>query len=476
MRVFVPFLVSAASAAALPLTSDQPAQGLPLDQFGSTHSITLDDAMNFLDLLGNNFTLLPISSLEDKIEDFFEDKLGIDIDLGGDDEEASTKLPSATKVANPGENQAEDQPEEKEPAKQFSSTKMAGAGGNQAEEQPAQSSSAPKPSPTKVHSQNGTAVDNGPVGGQSGAPKPSQNGTAVDGNGNCVNPNTRYEWDNYPASDKKAFVDAIQCLVESPASGKFSPAKNRYEDLVRLHQSYSPEIHSKGTQQQTHKFLLWHRYYVWAFEQVLRDECGFDRPFPWWDEKKWAGKFTESTIFTKDYFGTLPKATNGSGTCVTDGRFAGMQVSLGPAMTTDYTHCLQRAVDEAVTSQVGQKAWDTCFSRTSWPEFHSCVEFTYHANGHNSVGATMADAIASPGDPTFFMHHLFIDYGMNKWQLADPKRTTSISGCADVDTCTPLSLDTVIHMGNICGDKCPDLKVRDLINTQKGHFCYRYKD
>jgi len=98
--------------------------------------------------------------------------------------------------------------------------------------------------------------------------------------GDCQNPNVRYEWDDYSTSDKNAFISAIQCLIKAKPSGKFSPSRNRYEDFVRLHQTYAPSIHSDSTTVQTHKFLLWHRYYLWAFEQVLRDECGFNRAMP----------------------------------------------------------------------------------------------------------------------------------------------------------------------------------------------------
>ncbi|KAI1633782.1 hypothetical protein F4809DRAFT_568482 [Biscogniauxia mediterranea] len=292
--------------------------------------------------------------------------------------------------------------------------------------------------------------------------------------GDCANPNIRFEWDDYSASDKDAFVSAIQCLVQRPASGRFSPARNRYEDFVRLHQTYAPNIHSKSTQQQTHKFLLWHRYFVWAFEQVLRDECGFNRAFPWWDEKKWAGRFSQATIFTSQYFGSLPGSTNNAATCINDGKFGGMSLSLGPGYATDNPHCLQRAVNEGTTAQTGVDAWNTCFSRTTYPDFHSCVEFTYHAQGHNGVGGIMADAIGSAGDPAFFMHHLYIDYAFRKWQIEDISRRTTISGCADNVNCSPLTLDTMVYMGQICGDKCPDLKVRDILSTLKGHFCYRY--
>ncbi|KAI1164644.1 hypothetical protein F5B18DRAFT_241392 [Nemania serpens] len=292
--------------------------------------------------------------------------------------------------------------------------------------------------------------------------------------GDCANPAIRYEWDDYSASDKQAYISALQCLMKKPASGKFSPSRNRYEDLVRLHQTYAPNIHSRSTSQQTHKFLLWHRYFVWAFEQILRDECGFNRAMPWWDEKKWAGKFAQATIFTTQYFGTLPGPTNGRGTCVTNGAFAGLQSNLGPGQTINNLHCVQRAVNEGVTAQTGIDSYNTCLARTSYPDFHSCVEFTFHAQGHNGVGATMADAIASVGDPVFFMHHLYVDYVFRKWQLGALSRRTTISGCAANDGCPPLTLDTVIYMGNICGAKCPDLPVRDILRTLQGHFCYKY--
>ncbi|KAI1149787.1 hypothetical protein F4825DRAFT_35715 [Nemania diffusa] len=292
--------------------------------------------------------------------------------------------------------------------------------------------------------------------------------------GDCANPNIRFEWDDYSTSDKQAFVGAIQCLIKKAPSGRFSPSKNRYEDFVRLHQSYAPNIHSASTSQQTHKFLLWHRYFVWAFEQVLRDECGFNRAMPWWDEKKWAGKFAQATIFTTQYFGTLSGATNGAGTCVTNGAFAGLQSNLGPGQTINNPHCVQRAVTESTTAQTGVSSYNTCLARTTYPDFHSCVEFTFHAQGHNGIGATMADAIASPGDPVFFMHHLYVDYVFRKWQLVDVSRRTTISGCAANSGCPPLTLDTMIYMNNICGAKCPDLPVRDVIRTLQGQFCYRY--
>lgn len=129
----------------------------------------------------------------------------------------------------------------------------------------------------------------------------------------CDNPNLRFEWRSYSDTDRHAFVDAIACLIQKPASGNFVPAANRYEDLVRVHQMNVNTVHGNNI------FLPWHRYYVWTFEQIMRDECGFDRAFPWWDEELDAGQFAASSIFTDSFFGSLPAATDGAGTCITDG-------------------------------------------------------------------------------------------------------------------------------------------------------------
>jgi tyrosinase len=92
-------------------------------------------------------------------------------------------------------------------------------------------------------------------------------------------------------------------------SGQYSQAKNRYEDLVALHQTLTNNVHNNA------KFLLWHRYFLWTFEDVLRSECGFTANLPWFDETKYAGRFSASSIFSKDWFGGVALG----GGCVKDG-------------------------------------------------------------------------------------------------------------------------------------------------------------
>ncbi|KAI1823286.1 hypothetical protein F4861DRAFT_338631 [Xylaria intraflava] len=393
-------------------------EGLPLEQFGSVHHVEPADAKAFKDLGGNNFSVLPIFGPGHELNlQSWLDKVGGNLEAGI--QFIQNGLKNGTKSM---ESTVE--------------STVEGAGSYVVE-----------------------GVDD-LLGARD--------------TGDCANPNIRFEWDDFQETDRQAFVAAIQCLIKKPASGRVDSSSNRYEDFVRLHQSYAPNIHSQSTTVQTHKFLLWHRYFFWAWEQALRDECGFDRAMPWWDEKKWAGKFESSTLYTPAYFGTMSGPTNGAGTCIKDGGFAGLQSNLGPAYTVNNPHCVQRAVNEQVTAQTGIDSYNTCIARTAYPDFHSCVEFTFHAQGHNGVGATMADSIASPGDPAFFMHHSYIDYVFTTWQLGDISRRTTISGCAANDGCPPLTLDTIVYMGGICGDKCPDLPVSQVLNPRNGHFCYTY--
>ncbi|KAI8954667.1 Di-copper centre-containing protein [Xylaria longipes] len=280
------------------------------------------------------------------------------------------------------------------------------------------------------------------------------------------NPNVRFEWSNYSKSDRTAFVQAIKCLQGKPSGGsQYTGSTNRYEDLISVHRGMTTNIH------QTAAFLVWHRYFVWVLEQMLRDECSFDRAMPWWDETKHAGAFAASDVFTNEWFGRLPaKTSDGQGTCIESGEFAGTTLHVGPGNAND-NHCLSRAVDESQTAQCNQDFTNSCLSMSSYEDFRDCFELGPHGYGHNGIGAVMAEVSASVGDPVFFMHHLFVDHTFRIWQNANPSRRTTISGCADkANPCTPITLDTTLSTNGLR----PDVTVREVMDTLGGTFCYRY--
>lgn len=163
--------------------------------------------------------------------------------------------------------------------------------------------------------------------------------------GTCSNVRIRTEWDHASDNNKQAYIDAIKCLMNKPPSGQFSVSQSRYDDLVGLHQTLTPNVHGNA------KFLLWHRYYVWTFEQLLRDECGFTADLLWFDETRYAGNFAASSIFSSQWFGSV----NIGGNCVTDG------VSTLAALLA-----LQRFADITLAiRQHGYQLWTGTFQHTS---------------------------------------------------------------------------------------------------------------
>ncbi|KAJ4989665.1 hypothetical protein SVAN01_04882 [Stagonosporopsis vannaccii] len=274
----------------------------------------------------------------------------------------------------------------------------------------------------------------------------------------CSSVRVRTEWDSVSTADRQNFVDSLKCLMKKAPSGQFAASKSRYEDFTALHQTLTPRVHSNS------KFLLWHRYLLWTFESELRESCGLTATLPWFDETKYAGKFGQSSIFSSQWFGGIGLG----GACVTDGQFANLAINVGPG-TGNQPHCLARNGDSAKTINTGQSMVDACNSRATFADMAGCSEGGAHAWGHNGIGAVMQDVYASPADPTFWLHHGFIDRNFRIWQNQNSAvRTTTIDG-TDVDG-NALTLDTTI---NVYSFK-PDVRIRDILDTTGSTLCYKY--
>ena len=193
----------------------------------------------------------------------------------------------------------------------------------------------------------------------------------------CTSLSTRIEWRNYSASDREAFVEAISCLTKKPSAGDhFAPSKSRWEDLTKTHQILTHAVHGNEI------FLPWHRAFVSTFEALLRTECDFDRPLPWWDETLDAGKFNESSIFTPEYFGSLPQAVKDEDDkfCVTDGKFANQVCNIGPGGENNTVHCLSRAGNETISAEITTDYIKQCAQIDQIRGFTGCLETGYADN------------------------------------------------------------------------------------------------
>jgi len=101
----------------------------------------------------------------------------------------------------------------------------------------------------------------------------------------------------FSKEDKKTYIAAVKCLQSKPsiADPSFAPgARTRYDDFVAVHINQTLSIHGTVSTHQSimvhvkrkrltldkGNFLTWHRWYLYSFEQALKNECRYkgDQP------------------------------------------------------------------------------------------------------------------------------------------------------------------------------------------------------
>ncbi|KXJ93864.1 hypothetical protein Micbo1qcDRAFT_201808 [Microdochium bolleyi] len=281
--------------------------------------------------------------------------------------------------------------------------------------------------------------------------------------------NTRVEWNRMTAANKTAFVNAIVCLNKKPSKIGQDWNPSLFGDFQYTHALQVNGVHSVDT------FLPWHRYFVYAFEKVLRSECAYKGPMPWWRETDAAGKLRQSNLFTSAHFGTLPSITSGGlGACVSDGPFKNFKYG---------DLCISRGANETRSALVTKARENECQgnSTTTFRQHRLCVEGSNHSDMHMSIGPTMADVGNSPAGALapriFFMHHSYIDYQWKRWQNVAPSRSTKIDGCYNPgyccgQPCMALDNDFVLSVDGII----PDMTLGQILNTENSVLCYTYDD
>lgn len=128
----------------------------------------------------------------------------------------------------------------------------------------------------------------------------------------CTSIEVRKEWRAFSRKEKKAWIDAVNCLNRTPRSGKLNPPVNTsnyspfdfivpmsseatyYDELVYAHMNLNPIIHITGL------FLPWHRLYVHEWTNALRNKCGYKGVAPYWAWENDAANFEYSSIWDPD--------------------------------------------------------------------------------------------------------------------------------------------------------------------------------
>ncbi|KAI1384092.1 Di-copper centre-containing protein [Hypoxylon trugodes] len=318
----------------------------------------------------------------------------------------------------------------------------------------------------------------------------------------CTKENVRVrkEWRNIPGPERTAYANAVQCLMEKPnVYENVTGPRTMFDSFGVLHYKLTPYVHNSAY------FLLFHRIYVWTFEEKLRTLCGYTGPMPYWEWGLDAGSVENSPIFdgSETSLGSNGEKVNGSNTffpggtgggCVTKGPFVNYTVNFGPNTAADplayNPRCLKRDLNTPICSQ-----WASLRNTTEtilespdialfqanlqgdfrWPEARK-FGFAVHGGGHFAIaGDPGGDFYFSPLEPVFYLHHGQIDRMYFIWQNLDWANRQTMAGTITMMN-MPASrngtLDDALDISPVGGN----YTFRQLLDTVgDSPFCFVYE-
>jgi len=337
----------------------------------------------------------------------------------------------------------------------------------------------------------------------------------------CTKPVVRKEWRALSAKEKEEWIRAVNCLSKLPHDSALTPSvdpsvslippinvsSSYYDDIVYLHMDLNTRIHWTGL------FFPWHRWYLHAFEESLKNKCGYAGVSPYWNWTIDAPEFYESPFWkdsdTKSGLGGWgdPNADY----TVPDGGFRDLLLSYPSPHHLRRNFTLLAFKDSQfilVTDR--QRIGNTTFSasvvkevletpRGDYKRFQTALEMPQGPHGglHLTVGADLLGGCPSnapstctpgptwsPNDPLFFMHHAMVDKIWFDWQNRDPMNAKSYYGgsvehLANLDDYNeyPNGGPPYLNLSsNLPADGLfPEVTIGDVMNTAGGYLCYVYR-
>ncbi|KAK4196119.1 hypothetical protein QBC40DRAFT_287894 [Triangularia verruculosa] len=341
--------------------------------------------------------------------------------------------------------------------------------------------------------------------------------------GTCKPSNVKYrrEWRSISKADRRKFIAAVKCIMTKPSSlppGEVPGAKSLYDDIVWAHARRSGLVHNSAT------FLLFHRYYLYTYEEELA-KCGWTSGLPYWE---WGldiagphlspvfdgsdtslggdGEFIPNRQpFKIPFIDPLtPEIIVQPGTgggCVTTGPFVDHRVRLGPFNMTetfpvepedgreDNPRCLLRDLNKG-----GIERWASFRNSTELIlgyddifGFHVNAEgdprwvpqkpMGIHGGGHSAIGGIgghAGDPVISPYDPAFWLTHGQLDRIYWIWQMLDLPNRSDVFGTGTWLNIPPSPNVTVEDSIDVLPHQ-PSRKLKELMNSVTGSpFCFVY--
>jgi len=300
----------------------------------------------------------------------------------------------------------------------------------------------------------------------------------------CTSIDNRVEWRTMSHAQKWRWHNAVLCMHNKPATDSWGGATTRYEQYQAVHAQLGSKVHVVG------HFLPWHRHIVTLFNNELRSDCGYSGPSPYWNWQIDADKpdnipVGSSPIFDGEHGfggdgvpGTYPPpVTNpvrpwtGKG-CIADGPYHNWVLNVGPDIFAT-RHCLARGFAENRRSNMTTETVNVALGKPTFGEFIITLDLdrnNIHAGAHFFVGGEMGNALSSPGDPLFYLHHAQLDRIWNQWQNSAPGRVMEIGGFTEVGGSVPSTLDYVLTYPGLG----PNVTVREVMEINKKPSCFSY--
>ncbi|KAK2781222.1 hypothetical protein FQN52_001725 [Onygenales sp. PD_12] len=340
----------------------------------------------------------------------------------------------------------------------------------------------------------------------------------------------RKEWRFLSKKDRENYINAVYCLKLKPSlyTEQEAPgSKSLFDSFTAVHINQTLLVHGNFN------FLAWHRYFVWLYEEALRD-CGYKGPIPYWEWGYDVYDPHKSPLFdgSPHSLGSdgaplpnreptylqgppppIPQPPPGKGMrfsvglgggCVMSGPFAEMPANLGPVIlgggeveSNPLRHkpsCLKRDLSPEIGQKYNSFNWSTWSieesvdivgfqSRLSGDQGQGHGDYPLnfwgvHGGGHTFLGGETghhSDFYASPQDPAFFLHHAQIDRLWSIWQWLDIKeRRDQFYGTLTFANIPPSrngTLDDLLEFGRLA----PPIPLREVMGTTGGPFCYFYE-
>lgn len=278
-------------------------------------------------------------------------------------------------------------------------------------------------------------------------------------------------------------------------------------------------------------FLGWHRWFIYEFEQSLKNDCNYTGTIPYWDWSKTAEtglensplfdgsatslsgngarvNYTDSdvVVLNANSTGAVVLGHGTGGGCVTSGPFANITVNLGPdglvqingvTNSSSYPYnynprCLRRDLTDESNQRFANLSSVLTLLRDQpdiW-EFETVMqgaegvpELGVHGGGHYALGGDPGrDVFVSPGDPAFWSHHAMIDRTWWLWQMQSPdERAADVAGAVSgpvtfYDEYEPHvngTVDDLQQLGYVA--QGAEVPLGELLSTTEGMFCYVYE-